>query len=485
VGGAYATALVVALATGWALRGNHPIVVAAVADLAATLVVFAFSVRYDNSSLYDPYWSVAPLAMVAYWASCASSGPGIRAALVLVLVAVWSIRLTANWVGRWRGLEDEDFRYREIRAKTGQLYWPASLLAIHLLPTAWVFLGLLPTWPALSSPGRPIGTLDLVALAVTAGAIAIEAMADLQLRRFLRARLDPAAVLDRGLWRYARHPNYFGEICFWWGLWLFGLAAEPGWAWTIVGPLSITLLFALVSIPWMDRRMVSRHPGWAERMAATSALVPWPRSTGPKLRLLLLLAGPWAALLLGTPATAQDLAAADGLRQRLAGEYVFVGGSTERAQIPAAVEHSVDGMFFIARGIAYDRLLKNCEVCSRYTLAFDQGKTSVAGPCQVSDVSPDDGREADHRTKLGEESKLSQRLVGEHLVQVFRGDEGARQVIWTLLPDGDTLRVQFTISSKHLPRAVDYTLTYRRKGASLQSADAGPAALGSSPHPAR
>src|SRR5262249_11449388 len=147
VGGAYSTALVVALATGWALRGRHPIAVAAIADIAGTLVVFAFSVRHDNSSLYDPYWSIAPLPIGAYWASCAPSGPGVRAALVLALVAAWGIRLTANWVARWRGLGDEDFRYREIRGKTGGLYWPASLLAIHLLPTAWVFLGLLPTWP--------------------------------------------------------------------------------------------------------------------------------------------------------------------------------------------------------------------------------------------------------------------------------------------------------------------------------------------------
>ena len=124
--------------------------------------------------------------------------------------------------------------------------------------------------------GRPPGLLDAVALAVTAGGIAVEAVADRQLRRFLRSRRDPSDVLETGLWRLSRHPNYFGEITFWWGLWLFGLAADPGRAWTVVGPLSITLLFTLVSSPWMDRRMLSRHPVWAERMS-TSALVPWPR----------------------------------------------------------------------------------------------------------------------------------------------------------------------------------------------------------------
>ncbi|HVP60303.1 MAG TPA: DUF1295 domain-containing protein [Myxococcaceae bacterium] len=277
VGVAYAAALAVGLVMGWELRGRSPILVAALGDLAATLVVFVSSVRHDNSSLYDPYWSLAPIPIAAYWATCAPSGPNLRAILVLVLVAAWGVRLTANWVARWRGLGDEDFRYQEIRARTGRLHWPASLVSIHLIPTAWVFLGLLPTWPALSSQGRPVGALDLLALAVTAGAIAVEGVSDLQLRRFLRTRREASAVLDTGLWRFSRHPNYFGEVTFWWGLWLFGLAADPGWAWTVVGPVSMTLLFALVSIPWMDRRMLSRHPEWAAQMTATSALVPWPR----------------------------------------------------------------------------------------------------------------------------------------------------------------------------------------------------------------
>jgi steroid 5-alpha reductase family enzyme len=273
---AYAAALLAALVTGWALRGHGPILVAALADVVATLVVFAFSIWHDNSSLYDPYWSVAPIPIAAYWASGSPAGPGVRAILVLVLVAVWGVRLTANWVARWRGLDDEDFRYSEIRRRTGRLYWPASLVSIHLLPTAWVFLGLLAAWPALASEGRPPGALDAVALGVTAAGIAIEIVSDRQLRRFLRSRRDPSAVLETGLWRLSRHPNYFGEITFWWGLWLFGVAADPGWAWSAIGPVSITLLFVGVSIPWMDRRMLSRHPAWAARMAI-SAVVPWPR----------------------------------------------------------------------------------------------------------------------------------------------------------------------------------------------------------------
>jgi steroid 5-alpha reductase family enzyme len=200
--------------------------------------------------------------------------------VTVVLVAAWGLRLTANWATRWRGLADEDFRYREIRGKTGRLYWPASLFSIHLFPTAWVFLALLPTFPALAGPGRPLGILDLAAAAVSGGAIVIEAVADLQLRRHLRERSDPTGILDTGLWAVWRHPNYLGEVLFWWGLFLFGLAADPGWAWSAIGAIAITCLFAFVSIPWMDRRMLAGHPAWERHMRSTPSLLPWPRRHG-------------------------------------------------------------------------------------------------------------------------------------------------------------------------------------------------------------
>ena len=276
VAAAYALALAAAVAVALALRGRHPVLVAAAADVAATLVVFAFSAARDNSSLYDPYWSVAPFPIALYW-SLGDGRIGLREALVLLAVGAWGARLTWNCLERWRTLEHEDFRYAEIRARTGRLYWPASLLAIHLLPTAWVFLGLLPLQPVAAGPARPPGWLDLAAAAVTFGAVAVEAVADRQLSRFLALRTDPAAVLEAGLWSLSRHPNYLGEVLFWWGLFLFGLAADPGRAWTAAGALSITALFVLVSVPWMDRHMLARHPAWAERMRRVPALLPWPR----------------------------------------------------------------------------------------------------------------------------------------------------------------------------------------------------------------
>jgi steroid 5-alpha reductase family enzyme len=121
---------------------------------------------------------------------------------------------------------------------------------------------------------RPFGPLDVAAVVVTGGAILTEAVADLQLHRFARDPANRGRILDTGLWKYSRHPNYLGEISFWWGLWLFGLAAAPDWWWSVAGPSVMVLLFAFVSVPMMDRRSAARRPAYAEHMRAVPALLP-------------------------------------------------------------------------------------------------------------------------------------------------------------------------------------------------------------------
>jgi steroid 5-alpha reductase family enzyme len=270
-------ALAVALLAGLVVRGAHPIYVAAVADVAATCAVFAFSFALRNSSFYDAYWSVAPFVIALYWAWLGEPAvPVLRQALVLALVAAWGARLTFNWARGWTGLDHEDWRYARIRERTGALYWPASFLGIHLFPTLQVFLGCLCLWPALAVGARPVGWLDGVALLVTAAAIALEARADQELHRFRRdpARA-PGEILDTGVWSLSRHPNYLGEMGFWWGLWLFGLAAAPGWWWTIIGPLAMTAMFRFASLPLIEQRMAERRPGWPEH-AARIPILPRP-----------------------------------------------------------------------------------------------------------------------------------------------------------------------------------------------------------------
>ena len=272
---AYVAALLAAVYVGRTVHDLHPLIVAGAADLAATVVIFTFSVAYDNSSFYDAYWSVVPPCLALYWVLIASPGvPEARQTLVVLLIFAWGIRLTLNWLRGWRGLRHEDWRYVQMRGQTGGAYWLASFAGLHLAPTAVVFLACLPVYLAVARGTAPLGMLDLLAVLVTGGAIAIEAIADLQLHRF-RATATAGSTLDSGLWGYSRHPNYFGEALFWWGLWLFGLAAVPGTLWWAAGALAITLMLWFVSVPLLDERMRASRPDYAERVARVSALVPW------------------------------------------------------------------------------------------------------------------------------------------------------------------------------------------------------------------
>ena len=273
----YVAALLVAALVLRALPGHAPLVRVAAADAAATCVVFAFSVAFDNSSFYDAYWSVAPIAIAGWLAAepgAAHANPA-RRVLVVALVTLWGVRLTWNWARGWAGLRHEDWRYVNLRRTTGRAYWPVSFLGLHFFPTVLVFLGCLPLAAALVDGDAPLGPLDALAAAVTLGATVLEAAADEQLRAFRSQKAREGDVCDVGLWAWSRHPNYLGEIGIWVGVGLFGLAAgAPSWA--AIGVVAMIALFVGISIPMIEKRSAERRPAWAAYRARTSMLLPWP-----------------------------------------------------------------------------------------------------------------------------------------------------------------------------------------------------------------
>jgi steroid 5-alpha reductase family enzyme len=282
---AYVLALLAAAATAGWLAGHPLWLRAGAADVVATGVIFCFSLLLDCSSIYDPYWSIAPIPIVLWLAlaPAAAAGPLTRRILVVTLVGAWGLRLTVNWLRGWRSFADEDWRYVNLRTTTGGAYWLVSLFGLHLMPTVTVFLGLLPLFPALGQAipfvpaglPAPLGILDGVAAVITAGALLIEAVADEQLRAFRRAHRESGPICESGLWGLCRHPNYLGEISLWWGLFLFGVAAQPGAAWAYgLGAVWLTMMFALISIPMIDRRSLLRRPGYADHMRRLPALLP-------------------------------------------------------------------------------------------------------------------------------------------------------------------------------------------------------------------
>jgi len=229
----------------------------ALADLVATVVVYIFSVIYNNSSVYDPYWSAAPVFIVFYWL-IQSEQSGFMYKIVWSLILIWGVRLTWNWILRWDGMEDEDWRYVNIRKKTGKWYWPASFFSIHLLPTAFVFAGLVPVYYVMYSGTKTNTWIALFAFFVTLSAIYLEKTADDQLRHFKKTRVKENERIQTGLWLIFKYPNYLGEVSFWWGLFFFAIAVDRSLWWTVFGPASITFLFLSVSVPIMRKRVKSK-----------------------------------------------------------------------------------------------------------------------------------------------------------------------------------------------------------------------------------
>jgi steroid 5-alpha reductase family enzyme len=253
-----------------------------IVDLLATVVVFAASRLHHNSSFYDPYWSVLPpLLAVAWWVRSDAPADDVRAWLVMLLIVVWAVRLTGNWVYTFPGVHHEDWRYPLLKEKAGRFEFVVDLIAIHVIPTFQVFAGMLPVYVVLTHRDRPVGWLDVVALGVGFAAVALELVADVQLHRFA-AVMQPGEVMERGLWAWSRHPNYFGEFSFWLALGLFGLAAAPGeWWWLFAGSLLMLAMFQGASIPMMEQRSLERRPAYQGVVERVPRFIPRPPRRRP------------------------------------------------------------------------------------------------------------------------------------------------------------------------------------------------------------
>lgn len=276
---AYGTALGAAWLVAAAAGPDRPVWALGLGYLVSALAIWCWSLGVDNGSMFDAWWSVLPPFAAVWLAGVGTAGvPALRIALVLVVVWVWAVRLTSNWARDWPGLDHEDWRYLDLYTKGPKPL--ISLGGVHLFPAFVVFLGSLALVPALVWGHRAVGALDWFAFALALAAAALEFVADEQMRRFAHVK-QPGDVMDRGLWRYSRHPNYFGEILFWWSLWLFGLAADPAWWWTVIGPVAMVVMFLTASIPMLDERSRARRPNFAAYADRTSALVPWPPRRDP------------------------------------------------------------------------------------------------------------------------------------------------------------------------------------------------------------
>ena len=239
-----------------------------IADVVATVVTFVFSVVFGNASVYDPYWSVQPMVILIAFAVGRELTP--MGVLLLVVVGFWGVRLTANWAYTFDNLYHQDWRYTMLKEKTGVFYPLINFVGIHMVPTLVVYGCILPGVYALQNNlAGNVGSV--LCLCVSLGAAVMQGIADIQMHRYRRHK--EGNFIRRGLWKYARHPNYLGEILMWWGVGLAVVLALPEAWYLLFGALANTLLFLVVSIPMADKRQ-SRKDGFEQYKRETRMLLP-------------------------------------------------------------------------------------------------------------------------------------------------------------------------------------------------------------------
>lgn len=244
-----------------------------IADVAATVVTFVFSLLLKNASVYDPYWSVQPIVIVLALAANQALTP-LRMMLIAV-ICIWGVRLTANWAYTFHGLAHQDWRYTMLHKQTGVFYPIINFLGIHMVPTLIVYGCALPGAYAMLNEA-PWNAGSVIFFCLSVAAVIVQGTADFQMHRFRRKKTG--GFIHDGLWKHSRHPNYLGEILMWWGVALSVICAFPEQWYLCAGAAANTVLFLAVSIPMADNRQSSK-PGFAEYRMQTRMLLPIPKNT--------------------------------------------------------------------------------------------------------------------------------------------------------------------------------------------------------------
>lgn len=254
----------------------HVLISTFLADIVATIIVWGFGILFLNSSTYDPYWSIVPVIIVPFWIMTNGVSLSVTDILFISVIAIWGVRLTLNWIMRWRGLQQQDWRYTMLKEKSPRLWFLTNLFGINLMPTIIVFIALIPVYFGIGQAGS-LKFPTIFGFIICIGAALIQGISDKQMDLFKKESSNKDKYIDRGLWRYSRHPNYLGEVSFWWGIWLMQMGTTPKIWITVAGPILMTLLFVFISVPMMEKHILVSKPSYIRYQKQVSMLKFLPR----------------------------------------------------------------------------------------------------------------------------------------------------------------------------------------------------------------
>ena len=245
------------------------------ATMAMMFVLWLVSLAIKNTSIVDIFWGVG-FAAIATITFTRAGGYDNRKLLITSLAVIWGFRLAVHigWRNHGKG---EDFRYQAMRKRIGPRFWLVSLFMVFGLQGVLMWLISLPLQVAqISREPASLTWLDFWGALLWAVGFTFESIGDFQLSKFKADPANKGRVMDRGLWAYTRHPNYFGDALLWWGFWLIASTAPGGW-WTVISPLMMTTLLMKVSgVALLEKTLVKTRPGYREYIQRTSAFLPMP-----------------------------------------------------------------------------------------------------------------------------------------------------------------------------------------------------------------
>ena len=254
---------------------ENTLVALLIADVVSTIIIWIIGIILKSASIYDPYWSVQTVVyliilMIKY------EKFDLGSILLLSAITIWAFRLTTNFIIGFNDFSYIDWRYRQIKEKTGKLYQIVSLIGIHMIPTLIVYAASIPAFMYIINDYK-FSPFMIIGLSIMIIAVILELIADTQMKSFIKTRTSRSEIIRIGLWKNTRHPNYLGEISFWYGVALVYLI--PGfYNWYVIfGAISNNLLFLFISIPLAENHLKQYKANFLEYKKETWALLILPK----------------------------------------------------------------------------------------------------------------------------------------------------------------------------------------------------------------